>query len=122
MQIINLHIGLIKYLYTELKKKRTPKELLIFLAKVGKSYLKELLKLYKQLFDPEYQKQKKEYEKQKKIKADLQRAIRLLKYIDDQMIKTGMSRQERRGYWKNFYTNGQIRTDVFNNLSKEVGD
>jgi hypothetical protein len=124
MRIIKLHIGLFTYLRTELKKSRKPNELVRFLQSVGKSYFQELIKLYKELFkllDPDFQKQKKQYEQYNKLRTDLQRALKLLQYIDKNMGKMGRSRQERRAFWREFFKDGQIRTEVFNDLQKEIG-
>ena len=124
MRIVKLHLGLFKYLRIELKKKRTLKQLIYFLRDVIKSYFKELLKQYRDLFrqfDPLYIKQKKEFDRYNKIKVDLQRAVKMLQYIDNQMAKMGKSRQQRRQFWRDFYKDGQVRIDVFNNLMKELG-
>jgi len=123
MRIVKLHLGLFKYLRAELRKKRTPKQLIYFLRDVGKSYFKELFKQYKDLFrqfDPNYQKQKKEYNKYNQLKKDLQRAIRLLNYLDKKMAQTGLNRQRRRQFWRDFYRDGQLRKEVFDNLLKEI--
>jgi hypothetical protein len=123
MRIVKLHIGLFNYLRTELKKPRKPNELVRFLQAIGKSYFAELLKLYKELFrqlDPEFQKQKKEYEKYNTLKTDLQRALKLLKYIDNKLAKQGISRNARRQFWRDFYARGQVRTETFNDLLKEI--
>jgi hypothetical protein len=87
-------------------------------------YLRELIKLYKNLFlvlDPTYKKQKKEYDKYQKIKIDLQRAIKILQYIDKQMANKGIPNWKRKQFWRDFYKNGQVRKDVFDDLIKEIG-
>jgi methionine salvage enolase-phosphatase E1 len=119
-----MHIGLIKYLNVELRKKRTPKELVYFLWAIIKRYFQVNLQEFKNLFrvfDPEYNKQKKEFEKQQDIKKDLQRALRILQYVDSKMAKSGKSRQERRRFWRQFYKDGQIRNETFKDLEKEIG-
>lgn len=123
-RFIKLHFGLIKYLKLELPKKQNPKEIVLFLKQVLVVYIKELIKLYKDLFlifDKTYRKQKKEYDKMQSVKKDLQRCIKMLQYIDQKMLKAGKSRQERRGFWREFYKNQQVRSDVFNGLDKEIG-
>ena len=123
MRIVKLHIGLFNYLRTELKKKRKPNELVRFLQAVGKSYFQELIKLYKELFkllDPEFQKQRAEFEKYNRIKKDLQRSLKLLEYFEGQLKKSGLNRTEIRQFWNDFRKNGQVRTDVFNKLLKEI--
>jgi uroporphyrinogen-III decarboxylase len=122
-RFFKLHIGLYRYLKEELKKKRTLKELIKFLSEVGVSYLKETLKLYKNLFmifNKEYRKQKKEYNKMQRIKLDLKRALKMLQYIDKNMIKMGKNRQERRQFWRDFYRDAQVRNEVFESLEKEI--
>jgi len=123
-QLIKLHIGLFKYLRTELPKKKTLKEVINFLKSLLGVYLKELLKLYKSLFlflDKDYQEKKKQYNKMQQIKIDLNRALKMLRYIDTKMAKSGINRQRRRQFWRDFYKDGQVRKDVFDDLIKEVG-
>jgi len=124
MRIVKLHTGLLRYLRTELKKTRKPNEWVRFLQALGKSYFQELLKLYKELFrllDPEFQKQKKQYDNYNKLKVDLQRALKMLQYLDKKMQQQGITRQTRRHFWQNFYRDGQVRTETFNDLLKEIG-
>lgn len=124
VRIIKLHIGLFNYLRSEIKKKRKPNEWVRFLQATTKAYYIELLKLYKELFrllDPEFQKQKKQYEQYNKLKVDLQRALKLLQYIDGKLAKQGVSRTSRRQFWRDFYSRGQVRTETFNDLLKELG-
>lgn len=123
MKIIKLHIGLYRYIKAEFPKKKTKSERITFIKDIIKAYLKELLKMYKDLFlvlDPTYQQQKKEFKKYQQIKIDLQRCIKILKYVDDKMDKAGINRQRRRQFWRDFYSNGQIRKDVFEELLKEI--
>ena len=124
LRIVQLHIGLFNFLRTELKKKRKLKELIAFFREIGKNYFREVLKIYKESFlilDPQYQKQRKEYDNYNKLRADLQRALKLLQYVDNRMGKMGRSRQERRSFWREFFKDGQIRTEVFNDLLREIG-
>jgi hypothetical protein len=122
-KFIKLHHGLILFLYRELKKKRSPKELVYFLRDVAKQYIKihvqEVQNLFK-LFDPEYRKQKAEFEKHNKVKADLQRALKILQYIDRKMVKEGKSRQSIRQFWLDFTKNAQVRQDVLEGIEKEL--
>jgi hypothetical protein len=50
MQIIKLHIGLMKFILKELPKKKTKKEFIDFFKSITKAYFKELLRLYKNIF------------------------------------------------------------------------
>jgi len=118
-----MNLGLIKYLIKELPKKTTPKEIIKFLKPIIKQYFRQLLQLYKTLFllfDEDYQKQKKQYDNYQKIKIDLQRCIKMLKYLDDKMAKAGLNRQRRRQFWRDFYSDGQLRKEVFDDLLKEI--
>jgi hypothetical protein len=36
------------------------------------------------------------------------------------MEKSGINRQRRRQFWRDFYSNGEIRKDVFEDLLKEI--
>jgi len=123
IKFIKLHIGLIKFLQSESKRKRTPKKLIYFLKEVGQAYLKELLKLYKELFlifDSTYREQKKKYDNYNQLKLDLQRALKLLQYIDNKMAKMGKSRQQRRQFWRDFYSRGELRKETFEQLLNEL--
>jgi hypothetical protein len=118
-----LHLGLTKYIIRELPKKKTRKEVIGFLKPLLGVYLQELLKMYKSLFlvfDKNYREQKKQYDKMQKIKVDLQRCLKMLQYVDQKMAKTGISRQRRRQFWRDFYKDGQLRKEVFDELLKEI--
>jgi len=122
-QFFRLHIGLIRFILKELPKRKSVKELITFSKSIVKMYIKELFKLYKNLFlflDTDYQKQKKQYENYQKIKTDLQRCIKILQYMDERMEKTGINRQRRRQFWRDFYRDGQVRKEVFEDLLKEI--
>ena len=123
-KFIKLHWGLFLFLRAELKKKRTPRELVLFLKDIVKRYCLIQVQEYKNLFltfDPEYRKQKAQYDKRNDIKKDLQRALKMLQYIDAKMIKRGDNRQQRRAFWRDFFKSGQVRNDVFKDLDKEIG-
>jgi len=122
-QLIKLHAGLTRYLINELPKKKNLREVINFLKPLLGVYLKELLKLYKSLFlvfDKEYQKQKKQFDKMQRIKVDLNRALKILQYIDEKMTKQGKNRQEIRQFWLDFTKNGQVRQDIFDELLKDI--
>ena len=122
-QLIKLHIGLYRFLNRELPKIKTLKGLIKFLKPITLAYLGELLRLYKNVylvFDKEYQKNKKQFDKTQKIKADLNRALKILQYIDKRMVQQGKNRQYIRQFWRDFYSERQVREDVFNELFKEI--
>jgi hypothetical protein len=122
-QLIKLHIGLVKYLAKELPTKKTPKEVIEFLKNIIGVYLRELIKLFRNMFlifDKDYMTKKKEFEKTQRIKIDLQRCLKMLQYVDTKMEKAGLNRQRRRQFWRDFYKDGQIRKETFDDLLKEI--
>jgi len=122
-KIIKLHYALLLFLIREIPKKRTPKEFVYFIRDVLKQYYKIHLQEYKnllQLLDPEFRKQRAEFEKHNKVKADLQRALKILQYIDRKMVKEGKSRQSIRQFWLDFTKNAQVREDVLAGIEKEL--
>lgn len=122
-KVIKLHYALILFLSRELPKKRSPKEFVGFIRDVLKQYYKIHLQEYKNLFlilDPEYRKQKAEFEKHNKVKTDLQRALKILQYIDRKMVKEGKSRQQIRQVWRDFTKSAEIRKDILDSIEKEL--
>jgi len=122
-QLIKLHVGLTRYLLNELPKRKNLRDVINFLKPLLGVYFKELLKLYKSLFlvfDKEYQKQKKQFDKMQRIKVDLNRALKILQYIDKKMVDKGNNRQEIRQFWLDFTKNGQVRQDIFDELLKDI--
>jgi methionine salvage enolase-phosphatase E1 len=122
-QMLKLHLGLVKYIIQELPKKKTLKEVIEFFKQIIIGYTKEMLRFYKNLFlifDKTYQEKKKQYEKMQKTKQDLQRCLKMLQYVDNKMAKLGATRQRRRHFWREFYSNGQIRQNVFDELLQEI--
>lgn len=123
IRIVKLHLGLIKFIYIELKKKRTIQELIKFFRNLIGSYLKELLKLYKQLFDMDYRKQQAEYKKYQQAKKEIVGLIKLLRYSKDKLKKAGLSRQRI----KRFFIDLGSRDDealqkLCDELMKEIGE
>lgn len=123
MRIIKAHIGLIKYIVKELMTKKTPKQYVYFVFQTARAYfrfwvteLKNILKL----IDPEFRKQQTQYHKYNEIKGDLQRALKMLKYLDMKMTKAGVNRQKRRQFWHDFIKNGEVRKEMFEDLMKEI--
>jgi hypothetical protein len=122
-KIIKMHLGLIKYLNKELRVKRNLKQLIIFFRDLLKRYCQVNFQEYKNLFnilDPEYRKQKVEFDKHNKVRVDLQRALKILQYIDRKMVKEGKSRQSIRQFWLDFTKNAQVRQDVLEGIEKEL--
>lgn len=123
MKFLKMNLSLVKFLMVELPKKKSIKEVVIFLKKIAVQYFKVLLQEYKNLFlfmDEDYQTQKKAFDKNQEIKKALQTALRMLQYIDKKMVEAGKSRQERKLFWRDFYKTGSVRTETFNDLTKEI--
>jgi siroheme synthase (precorrin-2 oxidase/ferrochelatase) len=55
-----------------------------------------------------------------KLKGDLQRCLKMLQYVDTKMEKSGINRQRRRQFWRDFFKDGQVRKDIFDDLLKEI--
>jgi methionine salvage enolase-phosphatase E1 len=113
----------VRFIGRDIIKHNTPPKLVKFGKEIFKVYLREIIKLYKEVFlilDVDYQKQKKQYDKYNKLKVDLKRALQLLQYIDKKMAKEGINRQQRRIFWRDFYRDGSVRTELFNDLIKEI--
>jgi len=123
LPIIGIHVGLFKYLWIELPKKRTLKEFILFLKVTFISYIKGIWKIIAdvpKIFDKNYIEEQKKFKRYNQVKSDLNRALKMLQYIDDKMEKSGMNRQRRRQFWADFLKNGNVRKDIFENLLKEV--
>jgi cyclophilin family peptidyl-prolyl cis-trans isomerase len=124
MQIIKLHLGLVKYLIQELPKKKTPKEVVNFLHLLTKSYFKELLRLYKNVFlvfDKDYQAKKKEYDKYQKAKKEITGLIKLLRYSKERLRKAGVSRQRIKRFFISLGSSDDSALQILcDDLMKEV--
>ena len=122
-RLFKMHLQLIRYLYKELRKKKSPKTIVYFLFDLLKQYIKILIQELRnslRIFDKDFRDKKRKYDKMQKIKADLKRALHMLKYIDKKMKGLGKSRQQRRQFWRDFFKDGQIRNEVFADLEKEL--
>lgn len=124
LKIIKLHQGLFNYLCIELKKTRTPKELVYFLLNTAKIYFKQSIQIYKEaflIFDKDYIAKKKEFEKFQKAKKEITGLIKLLRYSKDKLRKSGLSRQRV----KRFFIDLGSRDDdalqkLCDDLTKEI--
>lgn len=124
MRLIKVHVGLIKYLIEAFIKNRTIKLRLKILINIIKSYPKviwnELKVSWKSIFDKDYRLQKKKYDDVQKLKKEFQRALKILKYFDESMKKKGFPSWRRKQFWRDFYKSGSIRSEVFEELEKEL--
>lgn len=123
IRLIKLHIMLIKYIVKNITMKKPIKEHLIFFKDLIIQYAKVMLQEFKdvlRLFDKDFRKQKSQYKKTENLKKDLQRALKILRVIDKNMIKLGKKRHERKQFWRDFFKSAQVRVDVFNDLEKDI--
>lgn len=121
-RMIKLHITIFKFLKEELKKKRTPKELVVFLKTITIQYFTVLGKEYKRLFnflDKDYRIQQKQLNRQEQVVRDLQNGLKLLKYLNTKWIKKYNSQQNKQR-WLDFTKSHHIRTDELVELEKEL--
>lgn len=123
--LFKIHINLIKYIYAEIKKKKSFKEFCSFTKITIKSYILIIREEFKKMFmffSPEYRKQRKSYNKQIQVQKDLRNAYKLLKYLDHRLEKKGYNKQQKKQFWLNFYKSGEIRKDVWNELNKDINE
>ena len=115
----SMNFGLVKFLMKELPRKRKPAELVKFLYDIIKQYLKLNLQLYNDILlilDPEYQKQKKNYDKYQQYKKDIANAYKLIKY----MMKESGSRDKMKQIRRDFEKYGRLPTEFEQELLKEI--
>jgi hypothetical protein len=114
-----MNFGLVKFLMKELLRKRKSAELVKFLYDIIKQYLKLNLQLYNDILlilDPEYQKQKKNYDKYQQYKKDIANAYKLIKY----MMKESGSRDKMKQIRRDFEKYGRLPTEFEQELLKEI--
>jgi len=122
-QFIEAHKNLAKVIIGRLKTAKTFKDKLAVIISVFMMYgkaIKSLLKRFILNFNKDYRKQRQDFLKQKKLKNDLLRALRLLEYLDKKMDIKGYNRNQRRQFWRDFSKNSQLRTEIFNELMNEI--
>jgi hypothetical protein len=120
-KIFKLHVDLYRYLKTELKKKRTNKELLKFTLDIAASYFKELFKLAKEpfnLLDPTYRKQKQDLDNHKKAMEELKKSFVLLHKIDQNLEKLGFPNYKKKQFRRDYFVHGIINSEILNELEK----
>jgi hypothetical protein len=44
----------------------------------------------------------------------------MLQFVDDKMKKSGIPNWKRKQFWRDFYRDGQVRKDTFDELLKEI--
>jgi hypothetical protein len=107
MRILKLHIGLVRYIKSELPKQKGFRQVVKFFLNLSKAYYIAMLNEYKYLLkqlDPEYKKQRTQIKKYNQYKKDLTNAYKLLQF----MIKQGTTRDERKQIKKDFVDFGKI--------------
>ncbi len=122
-RLLKMNLNLVRFLLKETTKQQTLRGVVIFFKKIAIQYFRVHLQEYKNLFlifDADYQKAKKDYEKNQEVKKALQTALRMLQYVDKKMVQAGKSRQQRRMFWRDFYKQGEVRNQMFEDLGKEI--
>ena len=122
-RLITIHRNLLKLIFSESKKKKTLNLHIRLLLHLLVQYIRVMINEYKNLFlilDPVYRKRLNEQNKYNRLKKDLYRAIKLLQLIDRRMKDRGLPNWRRKQFWRDFYKNGQCRTEVFEDLIKEM--
>ena len=124
-RLLKAHEQFFNYVFTELQKKKTINTHTRFLLHQAKTYGKFLFGLYKGLFlvlDPEYQKQKAEFNKQQEIRKQITGMIKLLRYSKDKLRKAGLSRQRIRRFFIDLgSTDDEALQKLADDLMKEIG-
>jgi hypothetical protein len=119
LRIIRLHVGLFKYLRTELKKKKNLVTLIKFFRAIIIAYFKELIKLYKEsfnIFDPMYREQKQKYNKYNQYRKDINNAWKIIQYI----LHTGKNRTEMKQIRRDFERYGKISKELEEAILRDV--
>jgi len=127
MRIIKLHHQILKFLLHEFKRKRTFSQLVRFFLTFITNYSKVILTEYSlaltyiyNSFNPEFTKQQQELKRFNEVKRNLQTALKLLQQVEIQMKKRGLPRQQIRQFFRDFYSRGYVRQDVFDDLMKQI--
>jgi hypothetical protein len=123
MQLLKMHLGLLKYIIQELPKIKGLKNFILFFKTILKAYLKELLRLYKNVFlilDPEYRKQKTQFDKYQNAKKEVVNALKLLKYVKVKMQKAGLPRQRIRRFFLELGRDDDALNKLVDDLMKEI--
>lgn len=122
-RLLKFNINLIKFLRTELKKKKSVKELILLFKVILKRYFQVLLqelRILLLIFDIDYQIQKKKYKKYQQIKKEVLNAIKLLKYTKIKLQKAGFSRQRIRRFFMDLGSNEEAMQKLIEELIKEI--
>ena len=107
MRIFKLHLGLARYVKSELPKQKGFRKVVKFFLNLSKAYYIAMLNEYRYFlkqFDPSYHKQKETIKKYRQYKKDLTNAYKLLQF----MIKQGEDRTERKQVREDFIKYGKI--------------
>jgi len=123
IKFLKIHIGIYRHLKAEFTKKKSIKQHLLFLKNVGKEYYQFIYQEYKKLFlllDPEFRKQKKEYERKKQLVEDLKKLLNLLHRIDTHLIDLGFPSWKRKQFRMDYFKHGAINNEVIKKLEEEL--
>lgn len=120
-KFIKAHINLAQQAIVQIKKEPSNTKKLLILKNIIYGYFQYRYKQLKELsnyLDPKYVAEREKQRKINKTAQKLQDAIRLLRYINEKYIHA--NRNEERAFWRDFYSSGQCRKEMFDKLSKEI--
>ncbi len=119
IRILKLHLGLVKYVNSELRKQKGFRNVVKFFLNLGKAYYTAMLNEYRILLnslDPKYRKQIKFQKKYMQYKKDLANAWKILQY----MIKQGENRTERKQIKYDFERFGKISKEIEEAILRDI--
>jgi len=119
MRIFKLHLGLARYVKSELPKQKGFRKVVKFFLNISKAYCIALLNEYKfflKHFDPDYKKTQAQIKKYNQYKKDLANAYKILQY----MIKQGVTRDEKKQIKYDFINYGKMNEKVEKAILKDI--
>lgn len=119
MRIFKLHLGLARYVKSELPKQKGFRKVVKFFLNLSKAYYIAMLNEYRYFlkqFDPSYHKQKETIKKYRQYKKDLANAYKILQY----MLKQGVTRDEKKQIKYDFINYGKMNEKVEKAILKDI--
>lgn len=124
MNLIKLHWGLIKYIKSELTKKRKLVEWVRFFQKLSILYFKNLLNIYRyylNFLDKDFREQRKKYYQLQRVKKELTGMVKLLRYSKEKLRKAGVSRKRIRKFFRDLGNDEETLNALCDELLREIG-
>lgn len=123
-QFLKIHIGIFLYLKREFKNRKSNLQYFLFFKKFLKDYYnRAILANYRKLFlllDPQFRKQKAEYERKKQLVEDLKKLLNLLHRIDTHLIELGFPSWKRKQFRMDYFKHGAVNNEIFKKLEEEL--